>query len=456
MLEPVVGDCGATVTPALYSHQVEIINAAYGKKYFAIFADCGLGKTVCAIKLIEKYQPCKALIICPATILENWQDEVKKWSSLKSIILYGSRAKRIKLLQEEAHIYIINYEALRILEQELALKKFSLICCDESQKIKGYKTLQSKVAFRLGQKTPYKLLLTGTPIVNSYLDIYGQYRFLNPFIFGFSFYRWRTRYCVLGGYMNYQVVSFINTEELKQKIYSCAISIKKEDCLTLPDKLYQTHYIELTQEQRRIYDSLKKDFIAELNGRIVTAPYVLTRLIRFSQITAGFIKDETQQEINFNDNPKLKWLREFIEDLPKEEKVVIFFRFLKELSNLQAMFKEMKTPFVEIYGETKNRQDKIKEFNYGSTRLFLGQIETASLGINLQSAAYCVFLTNSYSYGSRFQAESRLHRIGQQRNVLYLDCLARNTIDTIILNCLKNKEELAQKILTTPNKDGIL
>lgn len=456
----------------LFQHQEEIIRVAQGKKYFAIFADMGTGKTRCAIELIKQHLAIvvdnpipgkmyfvptfKVLIIAPNTILENWQDEIHKWSTLKAVILQGSRKKRQRLFHLNTDIYIINYEALRIFLPDLLAMKFNMVIADESQKLKGHRTLQSKAAFKLAQTIQYKIIMTGTPIQNNPLDIFGQYRFLNPFIFGFSFYRFRSRYAVMGGYMNYEIRQFINLDELQAKIRSCSIRITKEECLTLPEKIYQTHQVDMTAEQKRVYKELHTEFISEIKGKVVTAPYILTRLIRLSQVTAGFIKSEDQEEINFETNPKLIALKEIIEALPtKDEKVVIFCRFIKEIRNLEKMFDTMftHTTYVTISGETKRRQELINIFNTESSiRFFIGQIQTASLGINLQSARYCIFLSNSYSYGERLQCEDRLHRIGQSRNVTYLDIICRNSIDLTILNCLKEKKDLATQILEEVNE----
>ncbi len=448
---------GATgLTEALYPHQADIINTAYERKHFAILADMGVGKTRCAIELIKSYRIrhglFHVLIIAPNTILENWENEVKRWSDLRPVILQGSKAKRLKLLKEPADIYILNYEALRILLEDLIKVKWNMLIADESQKLKGYKSLQSKSAFKLSQNVPYKLIMTGTPITNNPLDIFGQYRFLNPFIFGFSFYRFRARYAVMGGYLNYEIRKFINLDELHKIVHSCAIRITKDQCLSLPEKVYQTHQVELHSEQRRVYMQLAKDFISEIKGKTVTAPYILTRLMRLSQVTAGFIKSEDHEEINFETNPKLVLLKELIEALPSEEKVVIFCRFIKEIKNLMALCQENKWPWVAIYGETKDRQSLIDGFNDPcGAKVFIGQIETAGLGINLQSARYCIFLSNSYSHGSRLQAEDRLHRIGQSRSVTYIDIVARGTIDATILECLKTKKDLATKIVEEIN-----
>ena len=439
----------------LFDHQVEIIKQAQGKKFFALFCDMGTGKTRCAIELIKypiKYHypqfKTKTLVIAPNTILENWLCEVERWSNLKAVILQGSRTKRIKLLKEPADIYIINYEALRILEPELAAMNFDMIISDELQKLKGHRSLQSKAAFRLAQKIPYKLGMTGTPITNSPIDLFAEFRFLNPYIFGFSFFRFRNRYCVMGGYFNKEIKGYINLDEMQEKIRSCSIRVNKNDCLNLPDKIYQVHQVDMGPEQARVYHDLRKEFIAEIQGKIVTAPYVLTRLIRLSQCTAGFCKTEEHEEINFETNPKLQLLKEIIEDLPKDEKVVIFCRFLKEIKNLELLCSKQGWPWVTICGETKNRQEQILAFNDpAGAKIFIGQIQTAGLGINLQSARYCIFLSNSYSHGERMQAEDRLHRIGQKNNVTYIDILARNSIDQTILNCLKEKKDLATEII---------
>ncbi len=460
------GDClCASGHLALFPHQQDIINVAQGKQAFAILADMGTGKTRCAIELIRdlRNQTCMpypiTLIIAPATILENWLAEIKQWSNLCAVVLQGTKAKRLRLLNEQVDVYIINYEALRLLEPELLAKQFNMIIADESQKLKGYKTLQSKAAFRIAQKAQYRLIMTGTPIQNNYLDIFGQYRFLNPFIFGFSYYKFRNRYALMGGYGNFSIKQWINIDELKEKVYSCAIRINKADCLNLPEKIYEVHCVELTDEQKRVYNELRKEFISELKGKIVTAPYILTRLLRLSQCTAGFCKAEDREEINFSVNPKLKLLKEIIEDLPKDEKVIVFFRFIKELRNLQTMFTEMGLKYVEVYGETKNRQEQVNIFNNGDARIFIGQLATAGLGLNLR-AAYCIFLSNSYSYGDRLQCEDRTHGIGRGdksgRSTVYLDIICRDTIDVAILECLKNKSDLAQYILTNiKNNDTI-
>lgn len=429
-----------------FRHQSVCITKALQHRHYALFLDCGLGKTRIAIELI-KHRKVKTLVIAPNTILDNWCEEIKKWSSLQYVILKGSRHKRIKLLAQLSDVYIINYEALRILEKELFKARFQFIIADESQKLKGYKSKQSKTAFRLGQTTPYKLLMTGTPIQNNPFDVFGQYRFLNPFIFGFSFYKFRAQFAVMGGFMNYQVMRWMNLDVMQKKIYSCAIRYTKEECLDLPDKLYETVKVTMPKEQGEVYKRLKKNLIADFKGRVITAPMVLTRLIRFSQITAGFTKSAEGEEIQFETNPKIMWLKEFLEDLPKEKKVVVYVRFRKEIKVLEKFLDTMKVKHVTIFGDTKDRQELINRFNTTDIRVFVGQLDTAGVGINLHTAQYCVFLTNGYNYGSRVQCEDRLHRIGQKNKVTYIDVVMDKTIDDTILKCIKKKKSMAEYVV---------
>jgi len=204
---------------------------------------------------------------------------------------------------------------------------------------------------------------------------------------------------------------------------------------------------DLPDVQQGVYTDLKKGFIAEFRDAVVTAPVVLTRLMRFSQITAGFTKDVEGEYHDFDTNPKLDWLCDFVNNLDVKRKVVVFCRFTREIQLVEKALSEHGITFVRVSGETKDRISVVKRFNSDDeTRVFIGQLQTTGVGINLTSASYVVFMTNSYSYGERVQAEDRCHRIGQTKNVTYIDLLYRSSIDVSILRTLKNKESLATMV----------
>jgi len=236
--------------------------------------------------------------------------------------------------------------------------------------------------------------------------------------------------------------------EFTDRIASCSIYKTKDQCLDLPAKLYQVVKFDLPEDQLKVYTDLKKGFIAEFRDTVVSAPVVLTRLMRFSQITAGFTKDVEGVEHDFTSNPKLDWLCDFISNLEESRKVVVFCRFTREIQLVEEALQRSGITFVRVSGSTKDRIGCVKRFNSdtGGVRVFVGQLQTTGIGINLTAASYVVFMTNSYSYGERVQAEDRCHRIGQDKNVTYIDLLYKNTIDVNILRTLKNKESMAHMV----------
>jgi SNF2 family DNA or RNA helicase len=434
-----------------FQHQRECLEEVGDKPFFAFLLEPGLGKSKVAIDLIAnrklKHGSYQTLVVAPNTLVDNWVDEIIKHSDLTYTSLTGTRKRRLDNLTQTKDIYIINYEGTRLLWRDLIDKRFSCLVLDESTCVKNVKAKQSKACYEIAKSVDHKYILTGTPIMNNPLDIYGQYRILNPNIFGTSFYHFKYRYAIWGGYNNYQVVKWVNMKEYKDLVGRYAIHRTKEQCLDLPAKLYQVVKLDLPDEQAKVYLSLKKGFIAEFRDAVVSAPVVLTRLIRFSQITAGFTKDVEGVEHAFEKNPKIEWLLDFIHNLGPDKKVVVFCRFTNEIRLLESALDGSGVEYVRVSGEVKDRIPRVKRFNTDpNIRVFIGQLQTTGVGINLTAASYVVFMTNSYSYGERVQAEDRCHRIGQSKNVTYIDLLYRNTVDISIHRTLRNKESLANMV----------
>lgn len=430
----------------LLKHQEDDVPRINNKTYFALLYECGAGKTLTTLAIIDsrklRFPKYRTLVVAPKTILENWMDEIAKHSDLTGVVLEGTLPKRIKLLKTPADIYLINYESSWRIADDLIKAKFDLVVFDESQCLKGHTTEQSKGGYRIAMSCPHRLILTGTPIHNSPLDCYGQFRCLSSDVFGTSYYKFRARYAIMGGYLGKQVMKYINMQDFKQRILNCSSIKLKEEVLDLPPRTYETVRVELGEDQARMYKQLREDFMTEMGNSVVTAPVVLTRLMRFSQITAGFYKDIEGKENSYLPNVKHDWTVAWLKD--HGHKTVIFVKFIKELKDLEVRLTAEGISFVSMYGETKDRIALVTRFNTENIQVFVGQIDTAGAGINLQSAAYCIFLSNSYSYGDREQAESRIHRSGQKSlNCTYIDVVARDTIDERVLKILKHKESLA-------------
>lgn len=438
------------LTTPLLKHQAEERDLIHNKSYWALLHDCGTGKTLTTLAIIDerkkRFPQYRTLVVVPNTLIDNWVEEIQKHTDFSWVALRGSREKRIAMLDFRPDITLINYEAMRIVDEDLIKAKFDLIVCDESQNLKGYTTLQSKASFRVAMSCPHRLILTGTPIHNSPLDCFGQYRVLSPDVFGSSYYRFRARYALMGGFLGKQVLKFINMGDFKNRILKCSSIRRKEEVLDLPPRTYETIKLDLPDEQKRMYIQLRDQFITELNSSVITAPVMLTRLIRFSQITAGFYKDITGKETSYEKNPKQEWLVEWLRD--HGHKTIVFVRFIKELKDLESRLTNSGIRYVSVYGGTSDRIERVTEFNTSpDIQVFIGQLDTAGQGINLQSSSYCVFLSNNYSYGDREQAESRIHRQGQKAlNCTYLDVVYRDTIDERVLKILKKKESLASML----------
>ena len=433
-----------------FAHQQECFDLMKDETFYALFAEPGLGKTKIVLDILsynrEDDPRLRALVVVPNTLVENWADEIVKHSDLSYVLLTGSKLKRLKNLKKDACIYVINYEGTRIMWQELAKQNFDYLILDESTAVKNHKSQQSKACYEISHTALRRIIMTGTPIMNSPLDIFAQYKILDTSVLGYNYYRFRNLYAVMGGYMNKMAVAWKNLHDLKTRVYTCAVRKTKAECLDLPDKLYQVVKLDMTPDQAKIYKKLKEEFIYEFKDVVVTAPIMLTRLMRFSQITAGFTKDVEGIEHEFSKNPKADWLMDFMDTLEADAKVVVFCRFKREIAMVEDALRSRGHKYVSVHGGTKDRIGKVHQFNGDpETRVFIGQIQTTGMGINLTAGSYCVFMSNSYSYGDRIQAEDRTHRIGQVKNVTYIDLLMRNSIDINIHRALKKKENLASR-----------
>ena len=443
-----------------FAHQRECFDLAKERPYYALFLEMGLGKTKITLDIIEYRKIIrpgyKTLVVCPNTLIDNWEEEAKIHSTLTCVTLTGSKQRRIKrLFENDADVYVINYEGVRILREELSKKTFNLLVLDESQKVKNPGSQQSKACYALSTNIKHKLILTGTPIMNHPLEVFGQYKILTDKVFGTNFYRFRARYAIMGGYLNKQAIQWINIKEFKNKMFSCAVRKTKKECLDLPEKLYEVVKLELPPEQRAVYKELKETFISEFKENPIIAPIVITRLMRFSQITAGFIKDVEGEIHEFKTNPKVEWLIEFLKE--NDSKVVVFCKFHKEIDMLCEALTKANIGHVSIDGRVKKRIELVKKFNDDvDVRVFVGEIHTSGVGINLTSASYAVFFSNDYSYGVRVQAEDRIHRIGQDKNCTYIDLVARATVDITIANTLKRKGSISYAIIDANNIQDML
>ena len=463
----------------LYKHQY----AAYAEAYstfkqsngFAYLMEMGTGKSLTSIATISQLYTenkiHKLLIICPLAVAAAWEKEFKQFAVIKHTltILTGSTKDKSKQLStlygQGLQVAIINYESTWRIEKELLKYNADMIIADESQRIKNPHASQSKTLHKLGDKAKYKLILTGTPVTATPLDFWSQYRFLDSSIFGTSYYSFRARHAVIGGFENHQVIGYRNLKELCRKAHSVAYRVTKKAALDLPEETEEKYYCEFENVAKKLYRNLHNDGFAELASGTVTTPHKITKIMRLSQLCGGYLV----KDIN-PDNPgehtleqvstvKINLLKDIATDLldNPNKKIVIFARFRAEIYAIEDMLnKIVGNDAIRIMNGDTAKTDRgqfVDEFqNNPAVRVFLANQQCAGLGITLTASDTVIFYSNSYNYADYEQAKARIHRIGQKKKCTYIHLLVKDSIDEEVLLNLKNKGDTARLVVDFYNK----
>lgn len=474
----------------LYKHQIRGANMALrafgaldaktpGGGFGELF-EMGCGKTLTTIAvagaLYNLGKIDRVLVVAPTSVCSVWPHDLNQFATFpwEARVLLGDKKKRLKALNElenwpfkALRIAVINYESAHRegIFEALATYKPDLIVCDESQRIKNPSAAQSKALHKLGDAAPFRMILSGTPVQNNAVDLYSQYRFLDPAVYGANFYAFKNRYCIMGGYGQHQIVGYRNMDELVEKEHSVAYRVTKEECLDLPQQTFINRYVQFTDAEQAIYEQLRKSSFLELEtGENVTATTILTMYLRLMQLTGGFLTaDESTRPKQVN-TAKLDALADIVDDYVVDagKKLVIFARFRAEIAAIENLLRLRKIQYGSIYGDVpmEERGKIVEDFQTNpDTKVFVAQIQTAGLGITLHAASTAVFYSYDYNYANYAQALARIHRIGQRLPVTYIHLVVDGSIDEKILAALENKEDMAKtvvdswrEVLTAPEK----
>ena len=426
----------------------------------ALLMEMGTGKSLTTIaaagRLFLDHRIERMLIVAPLSILGVWQEEFRKFADFEYslTILNGSESKKIENLRQMPtsglQVAVINYESAWRIEHELAAWNADLIVCDEGHKIKTHNISASKSMHRLGVRARYRMLLTGTIITNKAIDVFSPYKFLNPAVFGNSFYAFRNRYFDMVGYGNHTPILKANmTEELTRRIHSIAFRATKAECLDLPETTEIVQQVELEPQAKRLYQQLVRDSLAQIKSGEITAANVLTRLLRLSQLTGGFLRGDETDRVERVSSAKMDALSDIIDSAAQEGgKLVIIARFLPEIDAITAMLERKAIGYSLITGAVKDRDEQVRRFQTDpDVTVFVGQIATAGLGITLTAADKMVFYSLDYSMSNFEQTKARIHRVGQRNSCTYIYLVAGNTVDAKVLKALRDKADLAKTLI---------
>jgi SNF2 family DNA or RNA helicase len=335
---------------------------------------------------------------------------------------------------------------------------YCLMIVDEATSIKNGRAQRTKNIQTLGRMCDYRRILTGTPITQSPLDLYAMCEFLKQGLLGFkSYVMFRANYAVMvpirTAHVQFnKIVGFIRLDELTESLLPFSSRILKSECLDLPEKIYETVEVSLSPEQAQHYQRLKDTAVLQLDQGLLTSTSAITTINKLHQIVCGHLKLDEGVEIEIPSN-RIEAVLDIIDKMP-DQKIVIWCRFQKDVEivmrNLEAI--DDKRYPVHYYGETRenDRRDNLLAFQQDPNCMwFVGTASTGGKGIDgLQHVcSYEIYYSNSYDREDRAQSEDRLDRKGQKNQVTIIDLIARGTVDTMIMDSLKRKEDLAHEVL---------
>jgi len=476
----------AKLTEGLWKHQKEAVEYCQTANHYGLFMEMGTGKTATAINImrlwfLRRNKVVNSIVFCPPIVVMQWKDEFHNWSKLGVYVvpLVGTGKKRLEIMKKALEsnrpsIFITNYESL------LMKPLFSLMMdasievgiFDESHKLKNPASKRTKAAIKLSDKMNQKLILTGTPILNSPMDIYSQFRVMDGGkAFGNNFHVFQAKYFVdvnikLRGTQKY----FPNwmprkgiAGEFHKIIDSNASRVKKEECLDLPPLIRKEVCVELSPEQKRVYKELKKDYISFVEGGVIEASMALVKLLRLQQVVSGFvtyektidseeIRVEKMEDKIFENVPRLNALHDILEEITPNNKVIVWACFKKNYKQIISVCEKLGIKHVEIFGgqTNKQREKAIDSFrNDPDVKVVIANQQAGGTGLNLIEASYAVYYSRDYRLDSDLQSEARNYRGGSEMHskVTRIDIKCPGTIDDVILETLKRKQNLSEKIV---------
>ena len=460
-----------------YAHQLKALEMSWNKEVFAYFMEMGTGKSKVLIDnmsmLYDKGKINGVLIIAPKGVYKNWYDSeipthladhVQKKVVLWQALINKKQEQKLSVLfkpEMDLHILVMNVEAFSTKKGLDFAAKFlscheTLVAIDESTTIKNPGAKRTKNILRLSKLCKYRRILTGSPVTKSPLDLFTQCYFLDPFLLDFtSYYAFRNRYAEMreahfGGRSVQLVTSYKNLDELSETLKNFSYRVLKDDCLDLPKKTFMKRIIQMTPEQNKVYQQMKKMALAELNGKVTTTMNVVTQLMRMQQITCGHFKadDGTTQEIK---NNRITELIDTVDEI--QGKVVIWAHWRNDIETIVKHLKEEygDNSVVTYYGDTttEKRQEAIKKMQdpESPVRFLVGTPQTGGYGITLTGASAMIYYSNGYDLEKRQQSEARIDRIGQKKPMTYIDIIAEDTVDEKIVKSLRKKVNIATQVM---------
>ena len=430
------------LSPFLRGYQKDIVNDALNAGCYGIFADTGTGKTVISLEIASHFK--KTLVLCPLSVIETaWIDDCKKFYPQMKIINCWSNTSdgRFDLLDEEADVYVMNYESYKIVRNKIMKSNFDCMIVDESSCMKNMKSQITSMILEMINVIPHRFVLSGCPCPNHNSEIFPQMKFVNNEIFGNNYYGFLARYFHQD--MSNPHVWFQTAEDKERynlRLTEQSVFLKKEDCVDLPEKVFQVRRFEMASEQRQHYNELLADIKSHINE---WSKFEFTaKLMKLREITSGFVYTKDSNVITMDSN-KPKALAEILEEIGNKQ-VIIWCQFQHEIKSLAEQFGGV--ALTSSSSKTKERYEIIRDFRDGKIQYLFTHPSLMGKGLTFVNCTYNVYYSLSFSYEEFKQSQDRIHRIGQTNKCTYIIMQAKDTIDEKIYSCLQRKESAVDEL----------
>lgn len=435
----------------LLEYQADAVEKLRRLRIGALYMEMGTGKTRTALELVKlrinSGRINHVLWLCPCSVKKNLLIDIQKHSDLAEVpgvlTICGIETISGSLRTCEAIMQTLS-------------ESVTMIIIDESAMVKNHLALRSIRITQMAQACKYRMILNGTPITKTAADLFSQWYLLDPRVLGYnSYYSFAANHLEFDEKDPKRVVRALNTEYLAQKIEPYTYQCLKDEVVKLPDKRQDTTYFYLSDEQERMYDDCIERLLTDLDEMSSESIYQLFGALQ--SVTSGFtieisMEGRKQPKVHRKsfdstaNNPRIKKFIELADSI-KGEKVLVFCTYTAEIEALVKLMNERKDGCaVPFYGEIKQalRQGSIEQFR-SSAQFMIANKTCGAYGLNLQFCSNIIFYSNDWNWGTRAQAEDRVHRIGQEKTVEIIDIVADRTIDESILKCLRKKENLSDR-----------
>lgn len=459
-----------------WDHQLLAVEYMMQHQQAALYTDMGTGKSKVMIDTIVNKGFRFVLIVCTNKGCEVWVKQFSLHSDISPqnvLDLSGlSTLKKIQVLDKkltqrrteadtEPLVVLVNYEAVwRDKFAKYLLRKSvktDCVICDESHRIKSPASKCSRFLSRLGKKVDNRFLLTGTPLAENPMDVYAQYRFLDPSIFGTSFSRFKDRYQNLDTKKSMAVgfpvldknQPYKNLDELREKAFSIAFKIPSS--VKLPKQNSQTRHYQMSEKGTRVYTQMCKEGVLKNGDWYCEAENALTLQIRKKQIASGFVStvnDVEQKRLFKIDTTRRDTLIDLLASLPPSEPVVVFARYTYDLRQVKAASEAA----GRLYSELSGNEDTESEWQAGKTSVLGVQFSKGSEGVDFTRARYAIYYTMTERLALYLQSKKRIHRPGQTRPCYYIHIVAdqangKPTIDSTVMEAVRLKKDIIDYVM---------